>query len=115
MGIRKDCHLEFQFPEKIKKNNLTLEHILNISADVPNQTDWALSPQALDMVEYIPEGGSWKDIPYEHLAPRFKKIRDDMKKISLSKFLSSIFPQRDLWHNDSLSPARKLRNTAPSS
>lgn len=33
------------------------------------------------MIEYIPEGGSWKDIPYEHLAPRFKKIRDDMKNI----------------------------------
>lgn len=86
VGIRKDCHLEFQFPEKIKKNNLTLEHVLNISADIPNQTDWALSPQALNMVEYIPEGGSWKDIPYEHLAPRFKKIRDDMKKYRSPNF-----------------------------
>ena len=38
------------------------------------------------MIEYIPEGGSWKDVPYEHLAPRFQRIRDDMKKYHSPNF-----------------------------
>lgn len=38
------------------------------------------------MIAYIPEGGSWKDVPYEHLAPRFKRIRDDMKKYRSPNF-----------------------------
>lgn len=86
VGIRKDLGISFRFPEKIKKHNLTLRHVLNIPKGVPNQIDWVLSPQASGMVEYIPEGGSWKDIPYEHLAPRFKKIRDDMKKYRSPNF-----------------------------
>ena len=86
VGIRKDLGGTFQFPEKIKKHNLTLKHVLDVPKDVPNQVDWVLSPQALGMIEYIPEGGSWKDIPYDHLAPRFKKIRDDMKKYRSPNF-----------------------------
>jgi len=86
VGIRKDLKINFQFPEKIKKHNLTLKHLLDIPTDVPNQTDWTLSPQALSMIKYIPEGGSWKDIPYECLAPRFKKIRDNMKKYRSPNF-----------------------------
>ena len=65
----------FAFPEKQEKKGLTLENILNIPQGVKNQVDWPLSPQALEMITYIPEGGSSKDVPYEHLAPRFKKIR----------------------------------------
>ena len=61
------------FPEKQEKKGLTLENILDIPQGVKNQVDWPLSPQALEMITYIPEGGSWKDVPYEHLAPRFKK------------------------------------------
>src|SRR5699024_10864276 len=38
------------------------------------------SPQSKKLVPFIPEGGSWKDIPYEHLPERLKKIRDNMKK-----------------------------------
>ena len=38
------------------------------------------------MVKYIPEGGSWKDVPYEHLAPRFQRIRDNMKKYHSPNF-----------------------------
>lgn len=87
VGIRKDLGLTFTFPAKQPKEGLTLRHVLsNIPEDVKNQVDWPLSPQALEMIEYIPEGGSWKDVPYEHLAPRFKKIRDDMKKYHSPKF-----------------------------
>lgn len=86
VGIRKDLGKTFVFPEKQPKENLTLEHVLDIPADVPNQVDWALSPQALEMIEFIPEGGSWKDVPYDHLAPRFQRIRDNMKKYHSPNF-----------------------------
>lgn len=86
VGVRKDLGMQFQFPEKQEKKNLTLEHILNIPKDVPNQVDWPLSPQALEMIQYIPEGGSWKNVPYEHLAPRFKRIRDNMKRYHSPNF-----------------------------
>ena len=38
------------------------------------------------MIEQIPEGGSWKSIPYENLSPRFKRIRDDMKRYHAPNF-----------------------------
>lgn len=86
VGIRKDLNIHFEFPEKMSKENLAVGNILDIPEDVPNQIDWPLSPQAMEMIEFIPEGGSWKDVPYEHLAPRFKKIRDDMKKYRSPNF-----------------------------
>lgn len=86
VGIRKDLNIHFEFPEKMSKENLAVGNILDIPEDVPNQIDWPLSPQATEMIEFIPEGGSWKDVPYEHLAPRFKKIRDDMKKYRSPNF-----------------------------
>ena len=38
------------------------------------------------MVKFIKEGGSWKDVPYNELAPRHKKIRDQMKKYRSPNF-----------------------------
>lgn len=86
VGIRKDLNVSFTFPEKQDKKGLTLGEILDIPEHVANQVDWQLSPQALEMISYIPEGGSWKDVPYEHLAPRFQKIRDNMKKYHSPNF-----------------------------
>lgn len=86
VGVRKDLGVNFVFPKKQSKDCLSLRNILNIPKDIPNQIDWILSPQALDMIKYIPEGGSWKDVPYEHLAPRFQRIRDDMKKYRSPNF-----------------------------
>ena len=86
VGIRKDLGKTFVFPEKQPRNNLTLRYVLDIDPSIPNQVHWQLSPQAMEMIEFIPEGGSWKDVPYEHLAPRFKRIRDDMKKYHSPKF-----------------------------
>lgn len=86
VGVRKDLNVTFTFPEKQSKENLTLRNILDVPADAKNHIDWSFSPQALDMIEYIPEGGSWKDVPYEHLAPRFQKIRDNMKKYHSPNF-----------------------------
>lgn len=86
VGIREDLGKTFIFPEKQKKENLTLRHILNIPEDVTYQIDWKLSPQALEMIRYIPEGGSWKNIPDENLPLRFQKIRKDMKKYHSPNF-----------------------------
>ncbi len=88
IGVRKDLGVEFHFPEKMLsiKPQLTLQHILDVPDNVENNIDWPFSPQALNMIEHIPEGGSWKDVPYEYLAPRFQKIRDDMKKYHSPNF-----------------------------
>lgn len=86
VGVRKDLGIKFKFPKVQSRENLCLKNVLDIPANVPDNVDWAFSPQALDMIQYIPEGGSWKDVPYEHLSPRFKKIRDDMKKYHSPNF-----------------------------
>ena len=86
VGVRKDLGITFVFPKKQSHKNLTLRNILDIPEGLPNQVDWVLSPQALEMIEYIPEGGSWKNVPYEHLAPRFQRIRNDMKKYRSPNF-----------------------------
>lgn len=86
VGVRKDLGKTFAFPPKQSKENLALKTILDVPEDAENHVDWPFSPQALDMIEYIPEGGSWKDVPYEHLAPRFQRIRDDMKKYHSPNF-----------------------------
>jgi DNA (cytosine-5)-methyltransferase 1 len=87
IGIRKDLGLDgFVFPDKQSKENLTVGDVLNMPEGLPNQVAWDLSPQAFEMVEQISEGGSWKDVPYEKLAPRFQRIRDDMKKYRSPNF-----------------------------
>lgn len=86
VGVRKDLKVTFTFPQKQNNENMTLRHILNIPSNIANNVDWSLSPQALEMINFIPEGGSWKDVPYEHLAPRFQKIRDNMKKYHSPNF-----------------------------
>lgn len=86
IGVRKDLNIHFIFPEKKTKEGLTLGDILDIPENVPNQVDWPLSPQAMDMIQHIPEGGSWKNVPYQYLAPRFKKIRDNMKRYHSPNF-----------------------------
>ena len=65
---------------------MTIRYALEGVEGLPNNVDWAFSPQALDMIQFIPEGGSWKDVPYEHLAPRFQRIRDNMKKYHSPNF-----------------------------
>ncbi|MEE1263137.1 DNA cytosine methyltransferase [Ruminococcus sp.] len=86
VGVRSDLGVTYSFPQKQSKENLSLRNVLNVQDNVANNVDWPFSPQALDMIEYIPEGGSWKDVPYEHLAPRFQKIRDNMKKYHSPNF-----------------------------
>ena len=88
VAFEKGLGKTFEFPPIQKdKSQLTLRHIiLNIPDDVPNQTFWPFSPQAQEMIEQIPQGGSWKNIPYENLSPRFQRIRDDMKRYHAPNF-----------------------------
>ena len=86
VGVKKDLGVSFSFPSPMSKEHLCLRDILEIPDSVPNQIDWKFSPQALQLVKLIPEGGSWKDIPYEALPPRLKKIRDNMKKYHAPNF-----------------------------
>ena len=87
VAIRDDIGKVFVFPEIQKdKSKLTLRNILDIPKEIPNQKFWPYSPQAQNMIEQIPEGGSWKNIPYENLTPRFRRIRDNMKKYHSPNF-----------------------------
>lgn len=90
VGIRSDIDIDYQFPEPIDVNPelLTVGYaISNISDKTPNKDEvWKLSPQSQDLIQYIPEGGSWKNIPYDVLPERLKRIRDDMKRYHSPNF-----------------------------
>lgn len=86
VAIRRDAGGEFVFPVKIPQEKLEVGNLLDIPTHIPNQVDWKLSPQAAHLVKFIPEGGSWKDIPYEELPPRMKKIKKNLKKYRSPNF-----------------------------
>lgn len=87
IGVREDLRV-FEFPEPTKDlGSLTIGGVL--SKPLPSDEDmevWNLSPQSTSISQYIPEGGSWKNIPYEDLPPRLKKIRDNMKRYRSPNF-----------------------------
>ncbi|WP_100404243.1 DNA cytosine methyltransferase [Bacillus solitudinis] len=90
VGIRNDLNFNYWFPEPIDVNPeiLTVGYaISNIPEGTPNQDEvWKLSPQSQNLIRYIPEGGSWKSIPYEFLPERLKRIRDNMKRYRSPNF-----------------------------
>jgi DNA (cytosine-5)-methyltransferase 1 len=91
VGIRKDIFDNFgsfEFPTPISTNkDLTVESV--IGKALPRAEDrehWKLSPQALNMVNFIPEGGSWKNVPTEELPDRLKRIRKEIKRYRSPNF-----------------------------
>ena len=69
----------------VKQENKLVKRVLKYKRSLPNVLDvWGLSPQQSTLVPHIIR--SWKDIPYEVLPLRFKKIRDDMKKYHSPNF-----------------------------
>ncbi|MDH5509366.1 MAG: DNA cytosine methyltransferase [Nitrospinota bacterium] len=78
----------FSFPHPIERDDLSLRHtILDIPPDSLNQTElMQLNPQALHIGSMVPEGGSWKNIPYDKLPSRLKKIADNMEKYRWPNF-----------------------------
>lgn len=88
VGIRKDLGKNFQFPEPLQnKEELTVGSVINKPFPIDEEEEhWSLSPQAIELQKFIPPGGSWKNVPYEHLPERLKKIRDDMQKYRSPNF-----------------------------
>jgi DNA (cytosine-5)-methyltransferase 1 len=57
------------------------ETILDVPDNAPNQNEYRkLNPQAVHIGSMVPEGGSWKDIPYEKLPERLKRIHDNIER-----------------------------------
>lgn len=90
VAFRNDLGIEYEFPEpthSIDDKSLTVVEVIKINSDVKNQDEiWEFSPQSKLLIPFIKEGGSWKDIPYEHLPQRLKNIRDNMKKYRAPNF-----------------------------
>lgn len=90
IAFRKDLHINYQFPDPTTtiNDNLSIGHtISHIPDSVPNKYDvWKLSPQSRKLIRFIPEGGSWKNIPYRYLPKRWKKIRNHMKRYHSPNF-----------------------------
>ncbi len=84
---KKSIQSPYYFPEKVTGKNLTLGSLLNVPADAPNQADIIqLNPQAYIIGEMVPEGGSWKSIPYEKLPSRLQYIHDNMSRYRWPNF-----------------------------
>jgi DNA (cytosine-5)-methyltransferase 1 len=86
VGTKKKSH--FIFPPPKNKFGLVIGDLLNIkSIGLPNSNERInLSLGTESMLKLVPIGGSWKDVPYQKLTPRFKKIRDNMKRYHAPKF-----------------------------
>jgi DNA (cytosine-5)-methyltransferase 1 len=77
----------YRFPGEQAASDLTLRSLLRVSKDLPNQQDvMRLNPQAYEIGQHVPEGGSWKDIPDKHLPERLMKIRRNMAKYRWPNF-----------------------------
>lgn len=87
IGVRNDINVSYQFPKPIVTADLTVNSVIeNSRLDNEEFEVWSLSPQAQLLSSYIPAGGSWKDIPYDVLPDRLKRIKDDMKKYRSPNF-----------------------------
>lgn len=90
VGIKKSYRCgDFVFPPEITSDDgLSLQDTLfDVPSDAPNQHELlSLNPQAIQIGALVPEGGSWKDIPYQLLPDRLKRIRDNIVRYRWPKF-----------------------------
>lgn len=88
VGVEKALRGNFLFPQPNDRSDLTLRNIIyDIGKSIPNQSElMQLNPQALHIGSMVPEGGSWKDIPYEKLPPRLQRIWDNIARYRWPKF-----------------------------
>jgi len=79
---------EFIFPEPpIMVSKVTVGDVLSRKMPKDEEVEvWKLPPSSQKIVHFITEGGSWKDVPYEELADRHKRIRDNIKKYRSPNF-----------------------------
>lgn len=88
VGFREDVSTkEFDFESIEKAQGKTIQEVLAlIPENAENKVDWKLSPQALALIEHIPEGGSWKSVPHEHLPERLRRIKANMDRYHSPNF-----------------------------
>jgi len=87
VGKRKDILNSYFFPEKKAGLDLRLNKILDVPPGTENQSDIIkLNPQAYKIGALVPEGGSWKSIPYNKLPKRLKYIRDNIRRYRWPNF-----------------------------
>lgn len=86
--ILKELNVEFEFPNPdILVSKTSVGEVLDRPMPENEAEEvWGLSPSTMDIIRHIPEGGSWKNVPYEFLPDRHKRIRDDMKKYHSPNF-----------------------------
>ncbi len=78
--------LEVLFPPLINRI-VTLKDVIDDLPDpdsitgqkIKNHVYKPLSPSDFKIVQHVPPGGNWKDIPYKYLTKRLKKIKDNLK------------------------------------
>lgn len=89
VGVKKDAELaSFRFPLEKHKHGLSIENtIFDLNNTIPNQTElMQLNPQAIHLGSMVPEGGSWKNIPYDALPDRLKRISDNIERYRWPNF-----------------------------
>ncbi len=88
VGVRRKKSMPiFRFPGQIGNKDLTLGSVLPVPCDTPNQNDViTLNPQAYKIGKLVPEGGSWKSIPYEKLPARLQRIHDNIERYRWPNF-----------------------------
>lgn len=88
LAVKNKNYIDHLFPEVTEDKDLTLKATLKgITSKLPNQNEiMRLNPQALHYGSMIPEGGSWKDLDYDILPERWKKIRDNMPRYHYPNF-----------------------------
>lgn len=89
IGVRDDLKGDFRFPEPRTEDRESLTIGATLSKPLPQDEEpevWKLPPQAQDLVQHVPEGGSWKNVAYEDLPDRLKRIRDNMKRYHAPNF-----------------------------
>ena len=63
------------------EQQITVGDVLNKKLPKDEEIEiWKLPPSSEKMIPFIKEGGSWKDVPYEYLSDRHKRIHAEMKK-----------------------------------
>lgn len=88
VGISKESDVKgFRFPPHVTGKDLSIGSLLDPVQGIPNRRDFLrLNPQAVTLGSLVPEGGSWKDIPYDKLPDRLKRIRKNMRKYRWPNF-----------------------------
>ena len=86
--VHRSIEVKYYFPcPPLFTRPITVGEVL--SAPMPKDESvevWKLPPSSENVIQYIREGGSWKDIPYSELSDRHRKIRDNMEKYRSPNF-----------------------------